>query len=86
MGFQDDKKLSRKKYEAVDAEFQGIRVEIDWLAMENPRLGSLLVYLRRYTSRKKQNRRWKSYLEFQLLDLVLGLKFKLKSLIWYESE
>ena len=25
-----------KEYEGIDAEFQGIEVEIDWLAMENP--------------------------------------------------
>ena len=25
-----------KEYEGIDAEFQGIEVEVDWLAMENP--------------------------------------------------
>jgi iron complex outermembrane receptor protein len=36
-GFPDGTEgLPVKEYEAIDAEFQGIEVEIDWLAMENP--------------------------------------------------
>ena len=30
-----EEELPEKAYEAIDAEFQGIEVEIDWLAMEN---------------------------------------------------
>ena len=31
-----EEELPEKEYEAIDAEFQGIEVEVDWLAMENP--------------------------------------------------
>lgn len=31
-----EEELPEKVYEAIDAEFQGIEVEVDWLAMENP--------------------------------------------------
>jgi len=34
--------LPVKEYEGIDAEFQGIEVEIDWLAMENPGWNLLL--------------------------------------------
>ena len=36
--------LEEKAYEAVDAEFQGIEFEIDWLAMENPGWDLLLSF------------------------------------------
>ena len=36
--------LEEKAYEAVDAEFQGLEVEIDWLAMENPGWDLLLSF------------------------------------------
>ena len=36
--------LEEKAYEAVDAEFQGFEVEIDWLAMENPGWDLLLSF------------------------------------------
>ena len=36
--------LEEKVYESVDAEFQGIEVEIDWLAMENPGWDLLLSF------------------------------------------
>jgi iron complex outermembrane receptor protein len=36
--------LEEKAYEAVDAEFQGIEVEIDWLAMENQSWDLLLSF------------------------------------------
>jgi iron complex outermembrane receptor protein len=36
--------LEEKVYEAVDAEFQGIEVEVDWLAMENPGWDLLLSF------------------------------------------
>ena len=36
--------LEEKTYEAVDAEFQGFEVEIDWLAMENPGWDLLLSF------------------------------------------
>ena len=49
--------LEEKAYEAVDAEFQGVEVEIDWLAMEN--LGGIFYCLfKGYPPRKEQNRRW----------------------------
>ena len=31
-----EEELPEKVYEAIEAEFQGIEVEVDWLAMENP--------------------------------------------------
>ena len=36
--------LEEKVYEAVDAEFQGIELEVDWLAMENPGWDLLLSF------------------------------------------
>jgi len=39
-----EEELPEKGYEAVDAEFQGLEVEIDWLAMENPSWDLLLSF------------------------------------------
>ena len=39
-----EEELPEKEYEAVDAEFQGLEVEIDWLAMENPGWDLLLSF------------------------------------------
>ena len=38
----DTEALPERQYEAVDAEFQGLEIEIDWLAMENPGWNLLL--------------------------------------------
>ena len=44
-GFSPDAEgLEEKAYEAVDAEFQGLEVEIDWLAMENQSWDLLLSF------------------------------------------
>jgi iron complex outermembrane receptor protein len=38
----DTEALPEREYEAVDAEFQGLEIEIDWLAMKNPGWNLLL--------------------------------------------
>ena len=44
-GFAPDVEgLEEKAYKAADAEFQGLEVEIDWLAMENPGWDLLLSF------------------------------------------
>ncbi len=41
-GDEDGHELTHMEYVAVEAEFQGIEAEIDWLALENPGWNLLL--------------------------------------------